>query len=692
MASNKWNLSIGKIEITDDKIICEARESYKDVFQKKYKTITDAKIGKEAEKVLRKVWDKGKKRDEKINFLIKTEIVDFFNAIASAEGPIKTEMSAYRDDDRSDRVDRVKSDDTANLFDIRIDEKLEITLKNEEIIESKVAGKLSVLNNGNKNRIWDIDLELSKVKNVDLEKKYHILDLDPQEDWVQDYEIKAEKLKAPLEIKENIDVLPDTDEKSHTLILNKEHNPIFSIEITNTSDATITEIEIIKEIADEFENIKVTEDGLGKVDKEAGKIVWKIDELEAGASTTLQFRAKITPSGEKELTSGRIEVNYLIPEDTFTGINIEYVDGYSDNIYYIERDERDQEPDVWDCKFIFKNRSEFPLKIIDVDLKTGDYNTKEKVVDLGPQLDPDVILNPGEEWVSEPWTVESEDIPTFGKNVQFTILGDVINQSSASVIIEPYILPVLTLSGTKEFDIMEIASFRKTELNATITINTSGKAPIDKFHIEDTIPQHFEVPETVLIQVEQKEVDKEDIRINYEPSEDIDEERKMIIDVADVLDHIGELDDETTIKVSYPLNAVKPTKDTTYLAPVLFQAITQEGSIIETYIEPEGIEVTHSRRRYSDGRVIAQGSTKGQYIISDIHKNRGDTPEVDKVFEEIIPENFNLISMKPEGEQDGSNLTWTIPNINPDEELIIEYTIEGTGDYRARDAQVSFKS
>ena len=681
MADREWNLDVGKVSIDEDKITCEAKDSFKNVFQKKYKHVTEAKLGKEAEKVIKKAWDKGKTKSEKINYLIKDEIVDFFDAIADAEKGAYEDVREYRE----------TGDDVRNLFDIRIDEQLEITLKNEEITESKVAGKLSVLNGGSKNRIWDIDLELGNASEVKLENKYHILDLDPQEDWVQDYEIDADKLEAPLEIKEDIDVLPDTEEKSHTLILNKEHSPLFTIEITNKSEATLTDIVLVKDIASEFGSISVKEEGKGKVDRGSDQITWKVDELGAGKSTILQFTADITPSGEQELSSGKIEVNYLIPEDTFSGLKVEYVDGYSDNIYYVDRDERDEEPDVWDCKFIFKNRSEYPLKIIDVDLKTGDYNTEEKVVDLGPQLDPDVILQPNEEWESEPWTVESEDIPTFGKNVQFSVVGDVINQASALIVIEPFILPVLTLSGTKEFDQTEIASFREAELNATIIINTSGKAPIDQFHIEDTIPRHFAVPEAVSIHVEQKEVEAEDITIKYEPSEDIDEDRKMVIDVTEVLDHIGELDDETTIKVEYPLKAVKPAKDTTYEAPVLFQAITQEGSIIETYIEPEiSISVSHMRRRYSDGRVIAQGDVKGQYIISIIHKNRSDAAETNKVIKELVPADFNVLSMEPEAERDGSSLTWVFETIQPDEEVTVTYTIEGEGDYRARSAQVSF--
>jgi len=44
------------------KIIVEAEDSFKNIFKKKYKTTTEAKLGKEAEKVLDSVWDKGKRK------------------------------------------------------------------------------------------------------------------------------------------------------------------------------------------------------------------------------------------------------------------------------------------------------------------------------------------------------------------------------------------------------------------------------------------------------------------------------------------------------------------------------------------------------------------------------------------------------------------------------------------------------
>ncbi|MHA1784495.1 MAG: hypothetical protein ACTSX4_09340 [Candidatus Helarchaeota archaeon] len=683
-----WKFIFGRVEVQDELIIVQATENYKDIFQKKYKDIVNEKINKDAEKILKKVWSKGDRKKESISFSIKSELINLFEAIARAEG-VNVSSSAYSDSDLSD--------DEKNKFDIKIDEKVELKMKNDgKIIENSVSGILNVANNGDKNRIWDIDLKLSGNENTNLKTTtFHILDLDPKEDWFEDYEINIKDIEIPLKIEEDIDVSPDQEEKSLTFVLDQEHEPLFKITMTNTSSTSINNIELRKTIPEVYSNLNLIEKGSGDVQQEDGYLIWSIDELGSDQSTTLEFTMKVTPKEKDPISSGQIEVKYTLLEETISGIEVEHVDAYSNNIYYVERDEREEEPDIWDCKFIFKNRSEFPLKLLDVDLKSGDYNTEEKVIDLGPQLDPDVIVNPGEEWVSEPWEVESEDLPTFGKNVLFTVVGDVINQLSASILIEAIQLPVLTLTGTKEFSNTEIQSYKESEIEVLTTVETSGIAPIDKFHIEDTLPQHFELVETenVKLSINDKEIDKNTMTFSFDPSNDVDTKRKMVIDVGNVLDQVGVLEDNSTIKLEYPLKAVKPVMGEEYSAPILFQAITEEGSIIELYIEApeEEIQIIHERRRVTDGRVIQQGSVKGQYDIVIIHKNRGDAAEIDKVFEEVIPENFNLVSANPEPEQSGNKLTWTFEKIEPNEEIEIEFTIEGTGDYRARDAQISFK-
>ena len=692
MADREWELDDLKVELEGNKFIFDSLINYKD-FEKSNKSAIK-NLSKDSQKTLKNSIEKKRIREEEVDDSSKYELIEFFNSLtgkgsSAATTTERAERAAYRDVD--------VRDDLRNKFDVRIDETLEIKSKHDgEITESTISGMLRVMNNGNKNRIWDIDIELKESEKTNMDNtKFHILDLDPQEDWTQDYIIKVDDVAQPLEIQEEIDATPEVEEVSQTLVLGQEHEPLFKITLTNSSENVVTDIELRKDIPKVYDKVSNINESVGKAKKDGDQLVWEIEELDAGATATLSFNTKITPDGSETVFSGQIETKYSVPGQTFSGMDVDYVDGYTDNIYYIDRDERDEEPDVWDCKFIFKNRSEFPIKLLDVDLRAGDYNTEEQVIDLGPQLDPDVILNPGEEWESEPWDIESEDLPKFGKNVLFTIIGDVVNQLSASILIEPIEMPVFSLEGKKEFSETEIASYRETEITATTTINSTGSAPIDKFHIEDKVPTHFIVEETnnVKITVNGKELDHDKMTFSFDPSQDDEGTKTMNIDVEDILEQIGPLEGDSTIILTYPVKAVNPVVGDEIEAGILFQAITENGSVIELLIESpiEIITIVQIRRRVTDGRVIQQGSVKGQYDIVIIHKNRGDAAEVDKVFEEVIPENFTLVSANPEPEQKGDKLTWTFENIEPDQEIEIEFTIEGSGDYKARDAQKSFK-
>ena len=692
MADRAWELKDADVELEGNTFIVNSQVKYGD-FEKPYKDAIK-KISKDAQNFLKDNVQKKRIKEEEVDDKLKYELITFFDGLARKEkapavSSATTERAAYRDTD--------VRDDLRNKFDVRIDETLEIKSKHDgEISESTISGLLRVMNNGNKNRIWDIDIELKESEKTNLENtNFHILDLDPQEDWTQDYTIKVKKVAQPLEIQEEIDATPEVEEVSQTLVLGKEHEPLFKITLTNSSETPVSNIELRKDIPKVYDKVSNINESVGKAKKDGDQLVWEIDELDAGTTATLSFNTKITPDGSEPVSSGQIETKYTVLGQTFSGMDVDYVDGYTDNIYYVDRDERDEEPDVWDCKFIFKNRSEFPIKLLDVDLRAGDYNTEEQVVDLGPQLDPDVILNPGEEWESQPWDIESEDLPKFGKNVQFTIIGDVVNQLSASILIEPIEMPVFSLEGKKEFSETEIASYRETEITATTTINSTGSAPVDKFHIEDKVPTHFVVEDTdkVTITVNGKELDHAKMSFSFDPSQDDERTKTMNIDVEDILEQIGPLEGDSTIILTYPLKAVNPVVGDEIEAGILFQAITEDGSVIELLIESpiEILNIVQIRRRVTDGRVIQQGSVKGQYNIIIIHKNRGDAAEVDKVFEEIIPENFTLVSANPDPEQVGDKLTWTFENIEPDQEIEIEFTIEGSGDYKARDAQKSFK-
>lgn len=689
----EWSFSFARVRLEPNTLTVENPSTKFGQFEKDHEDAMGV-LGKEARGILKKAWGKDKSFQ---SFVAKDELKVFFDRIGETEGVTAKEVEEAPAPVAATYAPSENTGESTAAGDskyvVKIDETVDYKVDHKgEVLDSAVNGSLVVDNKGDKNRIWDIDLKLSGSDNTDLSvSDYHILELDPEEKWEQTYSINVEAATPPLKITENIDTFPDTEEDSHTFIQSdsKESECWITITLENTGDKRISDVELTKELPSEFSNVKALEKD-GDVDSSSDLITWKLDSVAAKNMAKLKFKVKVDTSEIKTINSGEIKVKYVLAEGTFSGLNIDFIDGLSNNIYYIDRDEREEEPDVWDCKFVFENRSEFPFRIQNVELKSGDYNTEEKTF----THEPDVIVMPGQEWASEPWDVESEDLPTFGENVQFTVEPQIITQLSASTTITPVSLMILSLKGKKEFSKNKIASYRKETLEATIDVRTTGKAPIDEIRISDTIPMDFENPADVTVIIEEKTVETSDVSLSFEPSGDnLDIERKMIVEVRDILDHIGELDAETSMVLKYPLNAVRPAKDARYDAPVLFQAYTKpKGPVIECYIEPEPIEVIHQRRRLTVGKSVMPGSDKGLYDILLLYKNRGDGPETEIVIQDMVPENFTLRSANPEPEQMGNLLTWKFESIDPDQKVDINYTIEGQGEYRARDAQIFHKA
>ena len=62
----------------------------------------------------------------------------------------------------SDSYSSSSYSDDYSKYDVKVSEAINFKTKNDgEIIESSVEGAISVVNNGTKDRLWDIDLELS---------------------------------------------------------------------------------------------------------------------------------------------------------------------------------------------------------------------------------------------------------------------------------------------------------------------------------------------------------------------------------------------------------------------------------------------------------------------------------------------------------------------------------------------------
>ena len=390
-----------------------------------------------------------------------------------------------------------KGEPGESKFFIRINESVDFNTEHDgKIIDSNVTGKLSVMNNGSKNRIWDIDVELENIDKTSLKSVvHHIPELAPKQEWSEEYDIKiSAKEEPPVKIMEFIDAFPATEEESHTFILDKDSKgnvTNFKITLENTSDSTVSDIILTKEISDDFRDVKISSEGKGRARYDDDKITWIINEIEPNETTELSFNVKVYPTEIKTYSSGEMNIKYVLESGTYSGLKTRNIDGLSEDIYYLERDERDQEPDVWDCRFSFKNRSEFPMRLLKFIFVFGDENTEFETV----LEDPDVVVNAKQEWTSDLWDITSEDEPTCSEYILYTVEPKIEEILSMSSTIQPIDLKVLALEGTKEFSLNELKSYRKTTLDVSIDVVTRGKAPIDIIHMEDTIPTDFSNPE-----------------------------------------------------------------------------------------------------------------------------------------------------------------------------------------------------
>jgi hypothetical protein len=396
------------------------------------------------------------------------------------------------------------------------------------------------------------------------------------------------------------------------------------------------------------------------------------------------------PESTDPIPTGKIEARYFLSEGTFSGINIQKGDGFSKNVFTIDKDERDDEPDVWDCKFVFYNKSEFPFLLEYIRILSGDVDTEEETV----RFDPKVIVPPNSEWESESWDLESEDVPTFGKEVLFTLFPDVDEELKAHIEIRPTELYVLSFKGEKDYSRAELPSYKSVIVTTTNKAWSEGPVDLESFIFEDIVPEDFRppLPEDLKLFINNDEVDPDRYTVNISPRVNYDadsypEEHKITIEIENLPDLVEE-GSELRARVEYDMNSVQVKPEMEYKTDGLFKAYpAARGPEIDVELIPEPITVTHIRRRETATKSIYPGGSKDEYEIVITYKNRGNSAMAEKVLVDQVPDNFEILKMDPKAETaahgDVTRLTWTFENIDAGEEVSATYLIKGEGDYKA---------
>jgi len=623
------------------------------------------------------------------------------------KGSIKEEPPAKLKEEPPSEI-KAKTKAVTSSFIAQIEEVANFDLSHDQkMMSAKVTGKISLKNLGKTDHIWDINLTFdeAQIKSTSLEENaFHIKELSPGKVWEKDYEVTKPK-DLPLIFKETIDTYLENSEAIHTIIPDQKTTVEITFLLENKDEHDIINLNLEKKIPEEFKNLKVIDEipTRSSVEYENQLLNWKIPSLKAKEKLELTVQANLTP--KKSVGSGPVQLSATIMDNFYSKLILENISSISKNMYYIEKDESEKEPDHWICRFIFENKSEFPLLLESAEIYSGDISSSQTEV-VFDHID-EIIRDPVAEWRSQEWNVVSEEIPTFGKRVNFKILPNTSKSLNINLNIEEVPLSILWADVKKEYSVTEVASYVDTPIEVTTTITNKGDAEIREIHLTDFIPENFLPPELkdINLLLDGKKIDqtkqKIDITLKREPdSADSSEPHQLYVQLLNLHESIGGLNTDSSFEIQYPVKAIKPPPDKIYTFPIKVDIQSVPGgpalNIDPSLVENSEIHVSHKRRRLTVGKSVFPGAAADEYEILMIFNNRGNTALQNVTISDLIPANFKLVSSEPDAtveELDAKSLLkWKFDTIEPGTELELTYTIKGTGEYQGSDAQIFYKA
>ncbi|TFG05826.1 MAG: hypothetical protein EU539_08875 [Promethearchaeota archaeon] len=523
--------------------------------------------------------------------------------------------------------------------------------------------------------------------------------------------------------------------ESYGISINKVNTVTFAIALYSFFDKSINDLKIVKSIPPEFEDVNIGDSTIGNVEIEDNKISWTIDTLEPEEIALLKFTAEIQVESKEPVKTGEIEVSYKA-ESSFTGgLEIEKFNSYTNNKHFVDMIEKDEDPGIWDCKLVFQNPSEFMIELFNIDVHSPE-TPDEKLVIIE---DEPPLLPAGAEWHSVPWEYESDDYPSFRKDIEFRVLSQLQAEVEGLIAIEDVELVLASITGSVSYEVpgitieqptiteeakeememaeeaigeeveierkaerieIKIPSYKETEIIAKLTLTNDGSAPLNEVKMTQSgfseifrtpNPDDPENPDEIKLLWDGKEVELDRESINIED----DTVQVILSNLRD--SPSGMLEANSTIELIYPIHAESPPKETEFDTEVIYNAntypLSQELEYIPEPDETPVITTVHIRRKYRLSKEIIPIGDLGNYQIKLLFVNIGENKLKNFVILDKVPDNFkysnfNLEPTEVTDEVGEDTLRWEIEDIEEDEQLEIVYEIEGVGEYKPSDAQL----
>ncbi|TFG24571.1 MAG: hypothetical protein EU532_12465 [Promethearchaeota archaeon] len=646
---------------------------------------------------------------------------------------------------------------------VRIVEKVDVKQDHEANLESLgFSGKLNVENPSAKDRLWDIDITLKNIESTNLKSAdISIQELGTSDDTnidSREFEISGEA-KSLLLVKEYINTLPDADNilnindietdlmklkdktakaeklaeeeeeeeedeeeeeeeedeeddagteeyslESFGISIDKENTVTFAIAMVSLFEKPIRNVKVVKNIFPEFSNTRIEDTTIGNAELEGDQLIWTIDVLEPQYTVICKFTSQITVNDIQARKTGIIDVSYEAASSFAEGLGIDKFDAYTTNRFYVDIIERDEEPNVWDCKLVFENSSEFLVQLFNADVYAPDAEST-KLVDIDPNDVP--VLPAGAEFHSVKWQYESEDYPQFRKLLEFRVMPDFVTQVNGTIAISDVELAIASITGEvfytltdtaeptiKEIEemLIQVPTFKETPVIAVHKLENNGSAPLN----EVVVQQEFFTEEFQAPNADEVKVLWDGSEIELDSSAVYLDGNSLRIELKDLKDSsTGMLEPESKLEVQYPIHCINPAQESRFESEVIYLANTYPLSN-ELEVRPvvPAIEAIHIRRKFRVGKEVLAIGDLGNYKIILILENIGDQPLKNLVLLDKVPDNFEYgeYSMQPEitDEVGTDTLKWEIEELAEAEKLEISYEIHGKGEYSPSDAQLAY--
>lgn len=566
---------------------------------------------------------------------------------------------------------------------------------------AETKGVFMVSNESSKDRLWDIDIKLKDIESTNLEEEdFYIRELPAGEVDETEYEIEVEGQNV-MEVSEFISTLNDPEIESYALVLNADNEIYCSINLKNTSEETISGIELKKMIPEDYDDVDIIGTSLGEADydtEEDRAILWKIDSMEGETEAKLELKLTVTIEDiESKVRSGEIMVSYDAPF-SLSGISVDKFDAYTNNSFYIIQSELDEKPDVFDCQFVFENKSEFMIQLVNADVyDPEDSDVKYVDIDAG-EIPP---LPEGAQWLSNRWDYESEEgvDPQFRNKVEFFVVADHQISTTGVLEIADVELAVAGISGEVTYNVSRLPSFKISPFSVTMKAENTGGADLNEITLTENIEAGYKPPEKdeIVVTLNGNEIEVSDDAIIIEPD---DQAEDIAHTVSIKLENLRDTPIEAfrpgdTLVATHPITAWKPAKESYYQSDVGYSANTYPaGKALEVIPENADveIEVVHIRKRFIKGKEITALAEAGEYEITLYVENKGEYDLENYEVVDKIPEDFEYydVTEDPEVESvEGMDiLKWTIDSIAPGDRSEIRYKLRGEG--KPSDAQETF--